>query len=72
MRGKYHVLPSATVAADRSAGRPDEVAPYVQSFAVAGDVARNTPVDRITLVVEDNHGEELFTCIYHPVLYGDS
>ena len=73
LRGEYSVEPAAAGRrgdGGRVFGQPDEVAPHVQSFAVPAG-ARGVRVDRVALEVEDNHGDPHFTCIYHPVLYGD-
>jgi hypothetical protein len=60
VRGEY-----ATVPGLGAGGRADEIQTHVQSF----DVVAAVRVDRVRLYVEDNHGQEDFTCLYHPVLY---
>jgi hypothetical protein len=74
VRGRYRIRPGQPEpgdGADRALGRPDEVAEHVQSFEVAA-AWEGVRVDRVSLEVEDNHGEERFTCLYHPILYGDA
>ena len=42
---------------------------HVQAFAVPAEL-RTKPVDRVRLHVLSNHGEEHYTCLYHPRLIG--
>ncbi len=74
VRGRYQVRPGLFEPgddADRALGHPDDVAAHVQSFAIA-EAWEGARVDRVSLEVEDNHGEERFTCLYHPTLYGEA
>ena len=74
VRGQYQIRPGLSEPgddADRALGHPDEVAAHVQSFAMAG-AWEGVRVDRVSLEVEDNHGDERFTCLYHPTLYGEA
>jgi hypothetical protein len=68
VRGEYAVDPAE---AGPAAGDVDEIHAHLQSFEIrtAGPVPAR--VNRVKLYIEDNHGEPHFTCLYHPVLYGD-
>ena len=66
VRGEYLVDPAV---AGPASGDVDEIHAHLQSFEIK--LARPLQVDRVKLYIEDNHGEPHFTCLYHPVLYGD-
>ena len=66
VRGEYAVDPAA---AGPAGGDLDEINTHLQSFEIR--LAGPVRVDRVKLYIEDNHGEPHFTCLYHPVLYGD-
>ncbi len=74
LRGQYQTRPGLSDLgdddADRTLGLSDEVAAHVQSFIIPE--REGMLVDRVSLDVEDNHGDERFTCLYHPILYGDA
>jgi hypothetical protein len=75
IRGQYQTRPDKSEPgdhdADRVLGQSDEVAAHVQSFVIPA-AREGMLVDRVSLEVEDNHGDERFTCLYHPTLYGDA
>ncbi len=64
--GEYAVDP---VVAGPGGGNVDEIHAHPQSFDI--QLARPVRVDRVKLYIDDNHWEQHFTCLYHPVLYSD-
>jgi hypothetical protein len=77
VRGPYAVDPAGAVAAGAAGagpafGVPDDIHGHLQAFDIQLPAAAPVWVDRVRLYVDSNHGDEGFTCLYHPVLYGDA